>query len=812
MASRLLVLLSFSSLFLPPYRSSAVDSISGSQWLSGDQKLTSNGGNFILGFFSLGKWPQRFYLGIWYNTDIVSIITPVWVANRATPILDPSSSEFKISENGTLVLLDQSKSLIWFAKVNASSNSVVVALLDTGNLVIRDRSNASRFFWQSFDHPTDTWLPGGKLGINKITGEIQHLIAWKDFEDPAPGNFYIEIDPNGSSQFFILWNGTKGYWSSGLWNSEIFANVPEMTSNFVYDFEYVNNEKENYFTYTVNSADVISRFVMDLSGQIKQLTWVPASKQWILFWSQPRAQCEVYALCGAFGSCNENTLPFCDCITGFRKRSPEDSDLGDHSGGCVRKSPLKCDGTDKFYQMDAVRLPANPRTLNAASAFECKSTCLKNCSCTAYSYNGVCSLWIGDLVNIQDWYGRANQAGTLFLRLAASELPYPQSKTTKIIVGIVSAAIFLAFASVICVIICIRERRRITNASKISTDGTTVAFRYRDLKRLTKNFSNELGRGGFGPVYRGILPDSTPFAVKKLQDLSQGEKQFRNEVSTIGTIQHINLIRLYGFCVEGSHRCLVYEFMPNSSLDTHLFHENPTNLNWENRYQIAVGIARGLAYLHEKCRDCIVHCDIKPENILLDSSFVPKVADFGLAKLIGRDISRVLTSMRGTRGYLAPEWISGVAITAKADVYSFGMMLFEIISGKRNTNHWEDEKPGFFPAFAVRNLMAGEVVRLLDSRLDGVAPVEEITRACKVACWCIQDEERYRPAMGRVVQMLEGNIEISMPAVPKSLQIYMGEQQEHILYFSPLQMNQNAIAPSCVSSGSNICSYSNSTS
>lgn len=346
---------------------------------------------------------------------------------------------------------------------------------------------------------------------------------------------------------------------------------------------------------------------------------------------------------------------------------------------------------------------------------------------------------------------------------------------------------------------------RIVNASKVTTDGNLVAFRYGDLKCFTKNFSHELGRGGFGPVYKGVLPDSTVFAVKKLQDLSQGEKQFRNEVSTIGTIQHINLICLYGFCVEGINRCLVYEFMSNGSLDTHLFHGRKTDLDWEKRYKILLGTACGLAYLHEKCRDCIVHCDIKPENILLDSSFVPKVADFGLAKLIGRDLSRVLTTMRGTRGYLAPEWISGVAITAKADVYSYGMMLFEIISGKRNTDHWEDDKPGFFPAFAVKKLITGEIVGLLDSRLEGVATIEEVTRACKVACWCIQDEEIYRPTMGQVVQMLLGIIEISMPPVPKSLQIYMG-QQKHVVFFAHLSPNQNDIEQSPVSSSSEIYS------
>ncbi|XXG70310.1 hypothetical protein AAC387_Pa06g3098 [Persea americana] len=201
---------------------------------------------------------------------------------------------------------------------------------------------------------------------------------------------------------------------------------------------------------------------------------------------------------------------------------------------------------------------------------------------------------------------------------------------------------------------------------------------------ITNNFSEKLGRGSFGLVFKGNLPYSTPIAVKKLEGLAQGEKQFRAEVSTIGAIQHINLIRLRGFCFQGKNKLLVYDYMPNNSLDSQLFHKNAQTIDWKIRYQIALGIARGLAYLHENCRDCIIHYDIKPENLLLDAAFCPKLADFGMAKLTGREFSRVLTSMRGTIGYLAPEWISGVAITPKADVYSYGIMLFEIISGKRN--------------------------------------------------------------------------------------------------------------------------------
>lgn len=679
-------------------------------------------------------------------------------------------------------------------------------LLDSGNLVLQDGSNASRVLWQSFDHPTDTWLPGGKLGLNKLTGVNQHLTAWRSAEDPAEGFFYLEIDPSGSSQYFILWNGTKNYWSSGNWNGKIFSGVPEMTSNYIYNFQYVNNTSANYFTYTVNKDDIISRFIMDYSGQIKQWTWLPTAQNWILFWSQPRVQCEVYALCGSFGSCNENNLPFCGCIKGFSERSPKEWGLGDHSGGCVRATPLQCGGSssagtgkDKFYQMDSVRLPDNPQSADARSSSECESVCLNNCSCSAYSYSSGCSLWFGNLLNIQEQYDGSDQS-TLFLRLAASELPSSSSKKGGVIGAAVGGVIgFLALLGIIWLIIWRQQRMRIIGASKAAADGILVAFRYSDLQRVTGNFSEKLGSGGFGSVYKGVLPDSTFIAVKKLADVNQGEKQFRAEVSTIGTIQHINLICLRGFCADLNNKCLVYEFMPNSSLDVHLFHGSKTGLDWSKRYLIALGTARGLVYLHEKCRDCIIHCDIKPENILLDASFIPKVSDFGLAKLIGRDLSRVLTTMRGTRGYLAPEWISGIAITAKADVYSYGMMLFEIISGKRNTDHWEDNKTGFFPASAMKKLMTGDLLSLLDPRLEGDAKIEELERACKVACWCIQDEEMSRPSMGLVVQMLEGIAEISMPPVPKSLQVYSG-QQERIVFFSDSTADQSYQTQSTYSS------------
>ncbi|KAJ0966039.1 hypothetical protein J5N97_027177 [Dioscorea zingiberensis] len=791
--SLLLVLLLY--LTISASSTSLIDSISANQSLSGEELLTSNGGNFVLGFIPIGNSSQRFYVGIWYNK--VSQRTPVWVANRANPVSNPSTSVLQISsQDGNLVLLDQSKSIIWSTNTTSITNSNTAVLLDNGNLVLRDGQNSSKILWQSFDNPTHTWLPGGKLAFNKITGESQKLVSWKNSEDPAPGIFSLEIDPNGTSQYLIQWNNSRNYWSSGVWNGQIFSLVPEMTSNYIYNFSYVNNSQENYFIYNVKDDSIITRFIMDVSGQIKMLTWVPTSESWILFWSQPRQQCEVFAFCGAFGSCNENSFPYCHCVKGFSQKFPEDWALSDQSRGCVRNTPLQCTDRnnnssrnseqDKFFEMNNVRLPDNPQASQVGSLDGCELACLNNCSCTAYSYGSGCSLWFGDLLHLQEQYGGGSGGGTLYLRLAASELPTHKNKKNMVVGVVVGVfASILICGAIIWALVWRRRRRALMNASK-TMEGALVAFRYSDLQRVTKNFSQKLGEGGFGSVFKGVLPDSTPIAVKKLEGLRQGEKQFRTEVSTIGTIQHVNLVRLRGFCTQGNNRLLVYDYMPNGSLDALLFYNTSSKLlNWRTRYQIALGTARGLYYLHEKCRDCIIHCDIKPENILLDDSFVPKVADFGLAKLMGRDFSRVLTTMRGTRGYLAPEWITGVAITAKADVYSYGMMLFEIVSGMRNSEQvgGEGGRGAYFPTMAAGKLRDGDVLGLLDPKLDGDANAEEITRVCRVACWCIQDDETFRPTMGQIVQILEGIVEVDMPPIPRSLQIFDNNTQ-NIVFFS----------------------------
>jgi hypothetical protein len=447
---------------------------------------------------------------------------------------------------------------------------------------------------------------------------------------------------------------------------------------------------------------------------------------------------------------------------GFKPRYPTNWDLYDHSGGCERINPLQCSqgGIDTFLTIPNMRFPEASNYPTVKNIEECKLLCLRGCFCNAYTYYNRCGIYWVSLMNLQQLSSDNMSGGDLHIRISTGS----KNKISRKVAWIVGVLVTL----ILSIVSAISWRRHSAVGALEEVEFSLILFKYPDLRRVTKNFSQKLGEGGFGSVFKGTLPNSTTaIAVKKIRSLQQGEKQFRAEVSTLGAIQHVNLLRLRGFCVEASKRFLIYEYMPKGSLESHLFQNVSMILDWKTRYHIAIGTARGLAYLHESCRDCIIHFDIKPENILLDAEDVPKVADFGLAKVIGRDFSRVLTTMRGTRGYLAPEWISGEAVTPKVDVFSYGKLLFEIVSGRRNINMLDDEICNYFPARVAIAMNKGEdLLTLLDYKLEGNANVEELTRACKVACWCIQDDPKDRPTMGQVVKILEGIMQVGMPQIP----------------------------------------------
>ncbi|PIA33931.1 hypothetical protein AQUCO_03900054v1 [Aquilegia coerulea] len=292
--------------------------------------------------------------------------------------------------------------------------------------------------------------------------------------------------------------------------------------------------------------------------------------------------------------------------------------------------------------------------------------------------------------------------------------------------------------------------------------GMPRNFSFNDLKLATANFSKKLGRGGFGSVFEGNLGNVTKIAVKQLDQANQGTNEFLAEVKTIGSLHHVNLVRLIGFCAEDSHRLLVYEYMCNGSLDKWIFHRNQESpLDWPTRRKIILHIAQGLSYLHRECRRTIIHLDIKPQNILLDANFNARVADFGLARFIETDQSHVSTVLKGTPGYWAPEWWLKKKITEKADVYSFGVVVLEIMCGRKNVDHSLTEEEDSLLYLVKTKAEEGQLFDVVDKQSDDVLQhKDEAVRIIKTAISCLQIDSADRPSMSTVVYILEGLMDI----------------------------------------------------
>ncbi|CAL5393097.1 unnamed protein product [Camellia sinensis] len=780
----------FSFLFSILIISNAGDTVTKTQSITGHSTIVSSGGSFEMGFFNPGN-SQNTYLGIWYKK--ISVRTVVWVANREIPLVN-SSGILTVIDPGILALVNGTGSVIWSPNVTGSTQDPVAQLMESGNLVVKDVND--NILWQSFDYPCDTLLPGMKLGKNFVTGLEHHLSSWKSSDDPAQGEFTYRCDPQGYPQQ-ILNSGSAELFRAGPWNGIGFSGRPSLKSNSIYTFELVYTKEEVYYDYKLLSSDV-SRLTVNHTGIAQRWTWIDRTQQWVIFLTSPTDNCDTYKLCGPNGNCNVGNSPVCDCLSKFVPQNQKEWGHGDWSNGCVRRTPLDCHNGDGFLKYSGYKMPDTRNSWfdRNMTLGECKMVCLKNCSCMAYpnldisSGGSGCLLWFKELIDMRELNANGQD---IYIRMASSELDSTVQQVSlngkkRKIVAVTLAFLIGLFLLGMSLIVYLRKRkrnnsqlRREGNLMHNSEQGHTDKSQMEDLElplfdlavivNSTNNFSinNKLGEGGFGPVYKGMLEGGLEIAVKLLSKNSQqGVDEFKNEVICIAKLQHRNLVKLLGYCVQGEERLLIYEYMANNSLDSFIFDQSKKMLlDWPKRFHIINGIARGLLYLHQDSRFRIIHRDLKASNILLDHEMNPKISDFGLARIFGGNETVANTKrVVGTLGYMSPEYAIEGRFSVKSDIFSFGVMVLEVVSGKRNWGFCDPNHHLNLLGHAWKLYKAGKTTELIDASMQNSCNLPEVLCSIHVGLLCVQHRPEDRPNMASVVLMLGREGALTHPRQP----------------------------------------------
>ncbi|CAO2819041.1 unnamed protein product [Amaranthus hypochondriacus] len=723
------------------------------------ETLVSSGGLFELGFFTPdGKNNKNSYLGIWYYHQLNPKII-VWVANRNKPLLE--STAFLIMQNGTAKLLDTKGVTYWSTDI-ALSGPANLCLLDNGNLILRVSNRIDyQFKWQSFDHPTDTFLPGMHAPF------LTDLTSWENSNNPAQGNYTLQLPGPNKKHLVILEKRSQNYWESDV---TPFDQTPQMV------FDLLD-------LYATEGNNNITRLVMNFTGQVQFWQWKNETG-WYLSWSQPKDGCSLYQICGNFSICysNYNSGLRCKCLQGFTPSSPKGWNSRDYSEGCLPNPSSSCSTEDSFLRMPMMRV--NNPSFNNTALETCKSACLSDCHCIAYSCgiadcketsNEICLMWSNVLTDLQEDYP---DGLTIFIRRTDRSARVPFSFKVVVLCGAVLVAAILVYG----LFLTFHMHRSMSDELQSSvrfegddTEGIDVPlFGWESILAATNNFSeaNKLGIGGFGSVYRGKLPNGQEIAVKRLLSVTvHSVEEFKTEIKLIAKLQHRNLVRLIGYCMKANEKILVYEYMPNGSLDSCLFDEEHSMiLDWKKRFDIILGIARGLLYLHQDSRLRIIHRDLKPGNILLDEDLNPKISDFGLAKIVGVKETEASTGrIYGTYGYMSPEYASDGIFSVKSDVYSFGVVMLETISGKKNSRIFMLEHGLNLLGHAWKLCNEDKGLELMDIKLKESCCPSEVLKCINVALLCVQDDPSDRPSISTIVQILTNGATLPFAARPASM-------------------------------------------
>uniref|UniRef100_A0A2N9G9F2 Receptor-like serine/threonine-protein kinase n=1 Tax=Fagus sylvatica TaxID=28930 RepID=A0A2N9G9F2_FAGSY len=727
-----------------------------------NQSWASPSGQYAFGFYKEG---DGFAVGIFLAK--IPQKTVVWTANRDNAPV-PADVTLNFTSDGRMVL--QSAQGTEITKVvnfvGAATSAASASMLDTGNFVLYDSDNQT-ILWESFKNPTDTILPTQQLSAD---GQDKYVLVSSVSEsNHSTGLFRALMQQDGYLALYPIrtpYTIQYGYWSKR-------GPLLSATLNLGVDGHLYLASDNN--TVTISAAKNSTKGVlyllrMDADGFLRLYSHnMDQNGTWSVTWFSEFDKCVPKGLCGFNAYCVEVKDAFgCNCLPGFVF-----VDSNKTSAGCTRNFTVEiCKEKYQTYPMEAVanitwENQTDSVTLLTSAQTDCQNACSQDCNCEAALFqDGACSKQRLPLRFGQRTEGNSNVA---LIKVLTSSFEIWQRTSNVALIKVLTSTLLQ-------IKLCQkkekeRKRSRVENTSsnkKIVLSDEDVgprSFTYAELERVTDNFKEELGRGAFGIVYKGAIGNGKKFvAVKKLEKfLVDREREFQAEMKVIGRTHHKNLICLLGYCHDGSNRLLVYEYMSNGSLADILF--TPGNKPcWDERIEIAYNVAKGILYLHEDCVPQIIHCDIKPQNILMDENMCAKISDFGLAKLLKSDQTKTLTGIRGTRGYVAPEWLRKVShVTVKVDVYSFGIVLLEIICCRKSVDSDLPENEAILEEWTYDCFERGELSKLVnDEKVDN----RQLERMVKVALWCILDDPSLRPSMKKVLLMLEGTMDIPIPPNP----------------------------------------------
>ncbi|KAF5818706.1 putative protein kinase RLK-Pelle-SD-2b family [Helianthus annuus] len=744
------------------------------------------------GLFAFGFYQQDggFAVGIWLTTK--PDITVVWTANRDDPPLS-SNSTIKLTGDGRLLLFttygEQKSITNTYSELEAATSA---SMFDSGNFVLY---NHSEVIWQSFDYPSDTILGGQTLTPGGL------LVSSVSASHHSSGSFVLEMQTDGNLVACPR-NSPRGpsdaYWVGGMFGllySALILNLngslctmngetqklinpssrPELRKDETVVFRATLNSQGNFVLYSHRFRNLFT----NSTGMME--------------WEALRDPCKVKGICGANSYCYTTAgKAECRCFPGFLFFN---SSRNGKSLGCYRNfTEETCSQgglqlSHNITALDNMKAEVFPYSVLNLSKEACINVCLDDCNCWVGLYaNDSCML-----LKVPVIYSVLDKSilATVFIKTSFPKAkhqlhkPLPALKSPeqgalaerRKLVSIL--AITLGFFALMCTLMAFssffyyrvrahRYQRMSQNVDfGLTNDHFTLrSFSFEELHKATDGFKEVIGRNSIGgEVYKGFISEGKKaVAVKRLHTrMLEGDRGFRAEITAIAQTHHRNLVRLLGFCIHGAAKLLVYEFMSNGSL-ADLLLKPETLPGWKERVSLALDVARGILYLHQECETRIIHCNIKPHNILFDESSTAKISDFGLSKLLRQDQSGTLTGVRGTRGYMAPEWHKNTLISTKVDIYSFGVVLLEILccTGDMKIDISCEDKISFF-TWVYRCFVVMELKSLVgDEEVD----IHMFEKMVKVGLLCIQDDPEARPSIKDVILMLEGTTDIPIPPSP----------------------------------------------